>query len=88
VILPTKHLNSNRALLSVGAEIIRLISKPKTFSRIWDDLKHSKNITDDSSTLTYSWFVLALDLLYMLSAIELREDGMIRRVGYDSPHLQ
>jgi hypothetical protein len=87
MILPTKHLNGNRALLTVGAEIIRLLSRPKSISRLWDDLKHARNNETNSSNLIYSWFILTLDLLYLLKAIEFRDDGMIQIVNYDSPNL-
>ena len=78
MILPTKHLNQDRALLGVGAEILCLLKEPKTVSRLWDELKSTKK-TVDSCSLTYDWFVLALDFLFTLNAIEL-EKGLIRKV--------
>lgn len=87
MILPTKHLEGNRALLTIGAGIIHLLYRPKPISRLWDDLKLAKDNEVNSSTLTYSWFILALDLLYLLKAIELRDDGMIQLTNYDSPNI-
>lgn len=78
MILPTKHLNQDRALLGVGAEILCLLTEPKTVSRLWDELKSTKKKVD-SCSLTYDWFVLALDFLFTSNAIEL-EKGLIRRV--------
>ncbi len=78
MILPTKHLSQNRALLGVGAEILHFLSEPKTVSRLWDELKLNRGAVD-SCSLTYDWFVLALDFLFTLNAIEL-EKGLIRRV--------
>ena len=78
MILPTKHLNQDRALLGVGAEILCLLTEPKTVSRLWDELKSTKK-TVDSCSLTYDWFVLSLDFLFTLNVIEL-EKGLIRRV--------
>ena len=79
MILPTKHLSEERALLGIGAEILRLLNSPKTVSRLWDELKHIKNGRSSGPTFTYDWFVLSLDLLYILNAIEL-ERGRVRRV--------
>jgi hypothetical protein len=78
MILPTKHLSEDRALLGVGAEILRLLDSPKTVSRLWDELKHIKNGRLSSPSFTYDWFILSLNLLYTLNAIEL-ERGRVRR---------
>jgi hypothetical protein len=78
MILPTKHLSHDRALLNVGADILRLLTEPKTVSHLWDEIKIARSKTGDSYFLAYDWFVLTLDLLYMLNAIEL-EKGLIRR---------
>jgi hypothetical protein len=78
MILPTKHLSEDRALLAVGAEILRLLNEPKTVSRVWDELKR-KGPPSATSSVTYDWFVLALDLLYAINAIDL-ERGRLRKV--------
>lgn len=77
MILPTKHLSQDRALLGVGAEILQILTEPKTVSRLWDELKRNRGAFD-SCSLTYDWFVLALDFLFLLNAIEL-EKGIIRK---------
>jgi hypothetical protein len=75
MILPTKYLGEDRALLSVGATILRLLDQPKTVSRLWDELKSSQPI--DARTITWNWFLLALDLLYTVRAIDY-ERGRLR----------
>ena len=77
MILPTKNLSEDRALLRVGAEILKLLNEPKTVSRLWEEVKRMRN--NSSRILPYDWFVLALDLLYILHAIEL-DRGRIRRI--------
>lgn len=79
MILPTKRINQERALLAVGAEVLRILNEPKTVSRLWEDLRQSKPVRTDISSITFDWFVLALDLLYIMNTIEL-ERGKIRRV--------
>lgn len=79
MILPTKRLSENRALLTVGGRILGLLSEPKTVSRLWAELRHSYNGGTGPSLLTFDWFILALDLLYALNTIEL-DDGHIKRV--------
>lgn len=78
MILPTKHLSEDKALLTIGGEVLRLLDEPKTVSRIWDELrKPSRSVK--LPAITYDWFVLSLDLLYTLNAIDL-ERGRLRKV--------
>ena len=75
MILPSKHLSHERALLSVGAKILQFFQLPKTVSAIWEELTKT-NDNKDQPAIGYNSFILALDLLYSLSAIEI-EDGII-----------
>lgn len=69
MILPTKHLSQDRSLLYVGGEIIRLLNEPKTVSRLWQELQSARSAEPTLAPLTYDWFVLSLDLLYLMNAI-------------------
>lgn len=80
MILPTKRLSESRSLLVVGADILRLLKGPKTVSRLWDEMQKTRSTRSSSVTLTYDWFVLALDLLYTISAIDM-EQGLVSRRG-------
>lgn len=80
MILPSKHLPTDRALLTVGAHILKRLAKPKTVSAIWEDLWQGNKANRESlPSLTYDWFVLALDLLFTLGAVELKEGLLIRQ---------
>lgn len=76
MILPSKTVSQEKALLTCGAEILRLISEPKTISRLWNEFKTTHQ--DKASLFSYDWFILALDLLFIIHAIEL-VNGKIRR---------
>lgn len=82
MILPTKGLALDRALLSVGAEILRRLDRPKTVSRLWDQIRHRQSSLLES--IAYDWFLLSLDLLYLYGVIEF-EDGLIRKTVARSP---
>jgi hypothetical protein len=75
MILPTKGITPNRALISVGAMVLQLLSEPKTVSRVWDEFRKAGTPV---SGITFDWFVLSLDLLFALGAIDL-ERGRIHR---------
>jgi hypothetical protein len=80
MILPTKRITQERSLLGIGAEVLVLLDGPKTVSRLWDEFK-SRSLKNVSPYLvTYDWFILALDVLHMLSAIQL-EKGILRRTA-------
>lgn len=76
MILPSKHLPHDRALLTVGAGILVNLPEPKTISAVWQDLV--ENQKDQGSAMRYDNFVLALDLLFSLGAIDLRDGLLIR----------
>ena len=80
MILPTKRLGVERAMLTVGAEILALLTEPKTVSRLWDELGRMMSERSSTRVLNYDWFVLTLDLLYMLGALEM-DHGRIRRTN-------
>lgn len=79
MILPSKHLPQSRALLTVGAHILTFLMYPKTVSALWEELnKHDDDSEVAPRRISYDWFLLALDLLYTLGAIEL-ENGLVAR---------
>ena len=78
MILPTKHIRPDRALIGVGAEVLGLLVRPRTVSSLWDAIRLRRSADVSSPAIDYRWFVLALDMLYAIRAIEL-ERGVIRR---------
>jgi hypothetical protein len=78
MILPTKHLHADRALLTIGARILQALDTPRTVSSLWDDCRERWFARD--AKITYEWFILALDLLFILRAIH-EEYGLIVKSG-------
>jgi hypothetical protein len=81
VILPSKHLSRERALLTVGGRLLTHLEIPQTASALWE-LVAPANVDKDGSrpTLRYDAFVLALDLLFAIGAIDLRDGLLTRKV--------
>lgn len=78
MILPSKQLNRDRALITIGADILHILSDAKTVSRVWDELRQVHQRRYGELLVTYDWFVLALDWLYTIDTIDL-ENGRLRR---------
>ncbi len=79
MILPTKHMPQERALLTVGAHILKRLDRQKTVSAIWEETIAEYDKEPESNyKISYDWFVLALDLLFAIEAIEIR-NGLLRR---------
>jgi hypothetical protein len=81
MILPSKHLLQNRALLTIGAVVLRHLSGPATVSALWERVSRASKDRSAPAALGYDAFVLALDLLFLMGAIELRDGLLIRRAS-------
>lgn len=79
MILPTKHISEDRALLTVGATVLRRLTRPMTVSTLWEEMPRPATREKVHPPMRYDEFVLALDMLFLLAAVELR-DGLLRRV--------
>ncbi len=80
MILPTKGLALDRALISVGARVLQLLSEPKTVSRVWDEFRKAG---PPVSGITLDWFVLSLDLLFAVGAIDLVRGRIYRTTAME-----
>ena len=80
MILPTKTLTASRCLLGVGANVLRLLDQPKPVSRLWPEFKAAYLPKADSPVVSFAWFILSLDLLFVVGAIEL-DHGRIARTA-------
>ena len=81
MILPSKKLKTENSLIYLGGNLLGVLNEPKTVSRLWEELKGIN--TQDPSTNTsvnYDWFVLALDLLFMLGTLEISHGRLHRRL--------
>lgn len=78
MILPSKHLSQDRALLTVGAAILLHLAHPVTVSALWEQMPRSDGERKALPPLRYDAFVLALDLLFLVGAVELRDGLLVR----------
>ena len=74
MILPSKHISEDQALLGVGAVLLGALHKPQTVTSLWENVREHRSIG------TYERFVLALDMLHITGVVTLSK-GMIVRDG-------
>jgi hypothetical protein len=80
MILPTKHVRPDRALIGVGAEVLQILKRPMTMSRLWDEVRGRRSLNAPNAPIDYKWFILSLDLLYTIGALDF-DRGLVRRVA-------
>lgn len=78
MILPTKSLKPEMALLTIGADILVHLQHAMPVSEVWDRVLTSDQRRMPSRTLSFDWFLSALTLLYAISAIGY-SNGLLHR---------
>lgn len=78
MILPTKHIRPDRSLLGVGAQVLEMLDSPMTMSKLWDEFRTRRSGTGSDAPISYRWFVLALDLLYMIGALQFKRGLIVK----------
>jgi hypothetical protein len=76
MITPTKGVRPERSLLYVGGQILADLEEPTTVSAAWEAFARRREGEGQDATVTFDWFVLALDLLRALGTIRLH-DGLL-----------
>ena len=77
MILPTKGISADRALLTIGAEIIALLRRPMSVSEVWEAYKSIQDKKTTNTVVTFDWFTLALSMLFALGAISQNSSGRL-----------
>jgi hypothetical protein len=65
MIMPTKYLKEDEALIGVVATFLQHIKSQRNISSLWED------VINDQTVCTFERFILALDFLFLLGFIEL-----------------
>ena len=79
MLMPTKHIKTENALIGVGAELLAILDKEKTASRLFLDLQEARR-KNDLATIHFDWFMLAVDFLFTIGAVRF-ESGLIKKMN-------
>lgn len=74
MILPSKHISEQQALLGVGAVLLKELERPQTATSLWEKVRVHRAVG------TFERFILALDLLHITGVVAI-SDGMIGRAS-------
>lgn len=72
MILPTKHISEDQALLGIGALLLTYLQRPQSVTSLWNDVRKHPSIG------TFQRFILALDFLYIMGTIDFK-GGLLHR---------
>ena len=75
MILPTKNISPDRALLTLAGKVFDGLGSPRTVSGVWDEFR----MQQEARPVSYAFFILAIDLLFVMKLVSLDDDGLIRR---------
>jgi hypothetical protein len=75
MILPTKNIAPERALLTIAGQVYDRLSSPATVSRVWDEVRFEHQ----RRPVSYAWFLLAVDLLFIINLVRYDENGLLHR---------
>lgn len=85
MIAPTKGVAPQRALLAVGAQILLATERQSvTVTQAWRRLLDWRSANQHNAPLPFWWFALALDVLFALGAVELRNDVLVFKERTDA----
>jgi hypothetical protein len=75
VILPTKNISPDRALLTLAGKVFDGLASARTVSSAWDEFR----MQHEARPVAYAFFILAIDLLFLMQLVSFDDDGLIRR---------
>lgn len=75
MILPTKNISPDRALLTLAGRIFDRLDVARTVSGVWNEFRTEQK----ARPVAYGWFILAIDLLFLMELVWLDQDGLLQR---------
>lgn len=79
LLLPTKGVSLERALLTIGSEILVHLRSPMSISALWAVYNNGPHSLTRSTRITFDWFSLALAALFAIKLVDVTDGGYVRR---------
>lgn len=75
MILPDKHLSTERSLVSLGAVVLEKLRHPRSVSALWESVRQTPGIG------TFHQFTLAVTFLFTIGAVSFVDDLLSRKIS-------
>ena len=79
MLLPTKGVSADRALITIGADILEALSVPTSVNGLWERFVTRRAAAASAELVSFDWFSLALASLFAIGAIDVTGTDHIRR---------
>lgn len=79
MLLPTKGIEPQRALLTLGANLVFLLETPATISALWERFSKYLNESGIDVKITFDLYALALAMLFAIGVVSWNESGKLVR---------
>ena len=79
MLLPTKGVSTERALMTVGSALLEALHTPKSVSALWERYQERERKEGRGERVTFDWFSLALTSLFAINVVEWTPTGHLRR---------
>lgn len=79
MILPSKHIKFSQSILGLSGFLLNQLKEPKTIDELWSKYSRS-SVKRFPSFHDFDNIVLAINLLYIIEAVELLDDGKLIRL--------
>ena len=81
MILPTKGISADRALITIGALSLEKLKSPMSLSALWQEYNLYSIRHDITEIVTFDWFTYSLSMLFALGLIDWTDEGYLRRIN-------
>lgn len=81
MLLPTKGVSAERALITVGSELLEALDTPKSVSALWEQYTARDQKQGSTDHITFDWFSLAVASLFAINLVEWAPSGHLRRAS-------
>lgn len=81
MLLPTKGVSAERALITVGSDVLQILQTPRSISALWEQYTARQRKNSSTEHVTFDWFSLALASLFAINLVEWTSAGHMRRTG-------
>ena len=78
MIVPTKSVRADRALLAVAGTVLEDLDGPATVNAAWERLRARRAAAGQTGPVTFDWFALALSVLRALDLVDFRDGLLVR----------